>query len=192
VAVGSTIVLVRHAETVYNVRGLVSGDPNNDACVLSVSGEQQARSLARELSAQPFDLCVTSLFVRTRQTADLVLAGRDVARLELPDLNELAVGAFEGMSVQEFDAWVGTNGGSSAVPPGGESWEQALVRWRRAYEAIAARPEERVLVVAHQTPLAVLFRALDADHLSGGSVRNATPYHVRRDELRRALPRVRL
>jgi broad specificity phosphatase PhoE len=187
-----TIVLVRHAETVYNVRGLVSGDPDNSACVLSVSGEQQARSLARELSAVAFDLCVTSAFVRTRQTADLVFAGRDVPRLELPDLNELAVGEFEGMSVRDFDAWVETNGGSGAVPPGGESWEQALIRWGRAYAAIAVRPEERLLVVAHQTPLAVLFRALGTDHLSGGSIRNATPYPVARDELLTAIPRLRL
>ena len=51
---------MRHAETVYNVRGLVSGDPGNSACVLSDSGVEQARSLACELVAVPFDLCLTS------------------------------------------------------------------------------------------------------------------------------------
>jgi len=183
---------VRHAETVYNVNGLVSGDPGNSACVLSGSGVRQARSLARVLATVPFDLCVTSEFVRTRETADLVLDGRNVGRLEVPELNELAVGEFEGMSVGEFDAWVETHGGFAAVPPGGESWEQALVRWRRAYEVIAARPEERVLVIAHQTPLAALFRALDSDYETGAVIRHAVPYPVRREELLQAIPLLRL
>lgn len=184
--------LVRHAETVYNIHGLVSGDPGNSACVLSRAGVRQARSLARNLATVPFDLCVTSEFVRTRETADLVLGGRTVGRLELPELNELAVGDFEGMPVGEFDAWMATHGGFAAVPPGGESWEQALVRWRRAYEVIAARPEERVLVIAHQTPLAVLFRALDTDYETGGMIRHAIPYPVRREELMKAIPLLRL
>lgn len=126
------------------------------------------------------------------ETADFVLGGRNVGRLELPELNELAVGDFEGMPVGEFDAWMATHGGFAAVPPGGESWEQALVRWRRAYEVIAARPEERVLVIAHQTPLAVLFRALDTDYETGGMIRHAIPYPVRREELMKAIPLLRL
>ena len=182
---------MRHAETVYNVHRLVSGDPGNSACVLSGSGVRQARSLARKLSTTPFDLCVTSEFVRTRQTADLVLGGRNVERLELPELNELAVGEFEGMPVSDFDTWVETLGGFDAVPPGGESWVQALVRWRRAYEVIAARPEKRILVIAHQTPLAVLFRALDTDRQDGGSVGHAIPYPVTRGELVKAIPLLR-
>jgi broad specificity phosphatase PhoE len=182
----------RHAETVYNINGLVSGDPGNGACVLSGSGVRQARSLARDLATAQLDLCVTSEFVRTRETADLVLGRRNVGRLELPELNELAVGEFEGMPAGEFDAWMGTHGGFAAVPPGGESWEQALVRWRRAYDVIAARPEERVLVIAHQTPLAVLFRALDTDYETGGIICHAVPYPVRREELLKAIPLLRL
>jgi len=186
------IVFVRHAETVYNVRGLVSGDPGNRACVLSERGEEQAGALGRELSAVPFDLCVTSGFIRARQTADLVLAGREVPRLELADLNEVAVGELEGMPVAEFEAWLESNGALAAVPPGGESLVQALARWRCAYETIAARPEERMLVVAHQTPLAVLFRALAFESQADGIVRNAAPYPVTRTALVEAIAQLRL
>jgi probable phosphoglycerate mutase len=134
---------------------------------------------------------MTSEFARTRQTADLVLGGRNVHRLELPELNELAVGEFERMPVSDFDSWIETHGGLDAVPPGGESWEHALVRWRRAYEVIAARPEERILVIAHKTPLTVLFRALDTDPHDGSSVEYAIPYPVTRGELVKAIPLLR-
>lgn len=80
--------VARHAESVFNVRGVLNGNPAVPG-PLTRKGKQQARRLGRDLANEPVDLCVTTDFPRTQQTADLALDGRDIPRLVLPLLNEV-------------------------------------------------------------------------------------------------------
>ena len=88
------LILARHAESVFNVRGVLNGNPRN-AGGLSARGVAQAELLSDLLAEVDIDLCVTTDFDRTRETADIVLRDRDVPRLIVPELNDPPCGRFE-------------------------------------------------------------------------------------------------
>ena len=66
--------MARHAESVFNVRGVLNGDPAVPGG-LTDNGREQARWLGERLKNERIDLCVTTEFERTRETADIALAG---------------------------------------------------------------------------------------------------------------------
>src|ERR671932_620919 len=62
-------ILARHGESEVLLAGLVSGDPAEPSGLTS-AGREQARRLGELVAGEPIDLCVTSEFARTRETAD--------------------------------------------------------------------------------------------------------------------------
>ena len=133
------VILARHGESELSVVGAVSGDPAV-ACGLTHTGEEQARRLGKQLADVKIDLCVTSEFERVRQTADLALAGRDVPRLDLADLNDVRFGRFEGGTLADYRVWAAANDPTVEAPGGGESRSATVARYVRAYRTILARP----------------------------------------------------
>ena len=100
-----SVILARHGESVFSARQLVNGDVGVSG-PLTERGEEEARALGRAIADDSIDLCVTSEFERTRQTADLALEGRHVPRLVVPDLNDPRYGRFEGGALDAEDvAW---------------------------------------------------------------------------------------
>jgi broad specificity phosphatase PhoE len=180
-------ILARHGESVFSARGLVNGDVAV-ACPLTPTGEEEARRLGEALAGESIDLCVTSEFERTRQTADLALAGRDVPRLVVPGLNDPRYGGFEGGPLADYRAWAHSHGSGDA-PPGGESRSELVERYARGFRTVLERPEEKVLVVAHSLPIAYV--------LAGGVpgrvvplVEHATAYRLPAVEVQAAVERL--
>ncbi len=152
-------ILVRHGESVFSERGLATGKVGV-RCPLSERGVAQARALAGELAREEIDLCVTSELERTRQTADIVLAGRRVRRMVLAELNDPLYGCYEGGPLDAYLAWAVAND-SAADPPGGGERRQAIVaRYATAFRTILERPEPVILVVTHSLPIAYVKMAL--------------------------------
>src|SRR5438105_1015088 len=110
------ILLARHAESEYSLRGAMNGDPAV-AVALTQAGREQALRLGDLLADEPLELCATSEFARTCETADAALAGRDVPRLVLPELNDIRVGSFEGGRLDDYRAWARAHD-PEAEPPG--------------------------------------------------------------------------
>jgi broad specificity phosphatase PhoE len=154
------VILARHGESELSVVGTVNGDPAV-ACALTPTGEEQARRLGERLSEIEIDLCATSEFERAWQTADLALAGRDVPRLVMPELNDVRFGEFEGRTLADYRGWAAANEPTTEAPGGGESRAATVARYVRAYKAILARPEQTVLVVAHGLPIRYVLNALE-------------------------------
>jgi broad specificity phosphatase PhoE len=152
------VLLARHAESEFSTRGLTNGDPSV-VCGLTAEGRAQARRLGELLADTELDLCVTSEFERTHETADLALAGRDVPRLVLPGLNDIRFGEFEGGPLRDYRAWARRHGPTNPVPGGGESRVETVRRYVESYRRILERPERTILVVAHGLPVRY---ALDA------------------------------
>ncbi len=153
------VILARHGESELSVVGTVNGDPAA-ACALTAAGREQARRLGELLADNELDLCVTSEFQRARETADLALAGRDVPRLVLAELNDVRFGRFEGGTLASYREWAAANSPTVEAPGGGESRTGTVARYVRAYRTILARPERTILVVAHGLPIRYVLNAL--------------------------------
>jgi broad specificity phosphatase PhoE len=184
------VVLARHGESERSVEGLTNGDPRIP-CALTAAGREEARRLGAELADDPIDLCVTSEFERVLQTADLALAGRDIPRLGLADLNDIRFGEFEGRPLTEYRAWAHAHGPEDVVP-GGESRAETVARYVRAFRAILARREATVLVVAHGLPVRYVLDALEGRNPAAAvaQVPYAEPFRLTATELAAAAGRL--
>jgi broad specificity phosphatase PhoE len=172
-----TFLLARHGESRFNVAGLVNADPALDTGLSSL-GESQARQLGRQLAALEIDLVVTSRFPRAQQTARLALEPRDVPHVVLAELDDVKVGRLEGQTLADYRAWKHGRPRSEAFP-GGESLDDAAVRYADAYRSLVARTEQVTLVVCHEIPVRYAVNAaLGSEELDAPvhDVPNATPY----------------
>jgi broad specificity phosphatase PhoE len=185
------VILARHGESELSVVGTVNGDPAV-ACALTATGEEQARSLGERLAEVEIDLCVTSEFERAQGTAEIALAGRDVPRMVLPDLNDVRFGRFEGGTLADYRAWAAENEPTTEAPGGGESRSGTVARYVRAYRTILARPERTILVVAHGLPIRYVLNALEETNPAPlvEQVAYAEPYTLQRRELTLAVERL--
>ena len=152
-------ILARHGESELSCRGLTNGDPRV-ACPLTARGREEAGRLGELLATEPIDLCVTSEFERTRETADLALEGRSVPRLVLPGLNDIRFGEFEGRALTDYRTWAHEHTPADEAPGGGESRVETIRRYVDAYRTILDRPERTILVVAHGLPVRYVLDAV--------------------------------
>ena len=166
----------------------MNGDPSV-SCPLSERGREEALALGRALGDERIDLCVTSEFERTHETADLALADRHVPRFVLPDLNDPNYGSFEGGLLDDYRAWAGAHR-SDEAPPGGETRQQIVARYARGLEIVLARPEETILVVAHSLPVAYVLGGGDIAPVVS-LVGHAEPHRLRAEELAERVERMR-
>jgi broad specificity phosphatase PhoE len=183
------LILARHGESEYSSRGLLNGDRARPVG-LTGRGEEEARTLGRELADVPLDLAVHSGFPRTRATLELVLAGREVAVLEVPRLADPRAGAFEGLTLDEYRAWAWHAGSQEEAPGGGESRVAVVQRYVAAYRALLAHPERTILAVVHALPIAYLLLARDGEPPRPRvdlRVEYARPHPFTRAELERSL-----
>jgi broad specificity phosphatase PhoE len=181
------VILARHAESEFSVRGLVNGDPARPGA-LTERGREQARRLAEQMSRDPVELCVVTEFGRTQETADLALAGRDVPRLVVPELNDIRFGEFEGTTLEEYRGWAGETAPDVPVR-NGESRAEAAARFVRGFGLVLARREQTVLVVTHGLPIRYVLDARDGRTPTPQveQVALAEPFRVRGAELEAAL-----
>jgi broad specificity phosphatase PhoE len=181
------LVLARHGQSEYSLRGLLNGDPTAGVG-LTERGEEEALRLGQELATEPLDLAVHSGFPRTRAT--LALAGREVPVLEEPRLADPHAGSFEGRTLDEYRAWAWSESSHAEAPGGGESRLGIAERYAAAYRALLDRPERTILAVIHALPIAYLLLALDGEPPRPRvdlRVEHALPYPFTHVELERAL-----
>jgi 2,3-bisphosphoglycerate-dependent phosphoglycerate mutase len=150
------LIVARHGESDYSARGLLNGDPGR-RCPLTPSGRVQAQRLGTLLRVEPIDLCVTSAFERTKETAEIALAGRrTIPRLVVPELNDHPAGKFEGMEIAEYIAWAHTSPSREPIPGAAESRLDALRRFARGYRMLLERPEPTIVAILHSLPISYL------------------------------------
>ena len=128
---------------------------------------------------------MTSEFQRARETAEIALEGRNVARLVDGRLNDPLLGRYEGVYIEEYRVWASGVPSSAAPEDGGESRLAIVERYTRAFRDLLARPEETILVVCHSLPVSY---ALGAREGTPPGVRvplaeHAVPYAFTAEEL---------
>ena len=185
-------VFARHGQSLFNVDQIVNGDPELDRG-LSEQGIEEAERLAGQLAALPLDLVAVSPFPRALQTANIALAGRDVPHLVDDDLGDVRIGELEGQTLEAYRAAPAHTNRKERFP-GGESLDEAALRFADAFERLLTRDEPATLVVCHEFPVRYLVNAAGgSDELDGPLhyVANAAPYLFDEATLRRAVERIR-
>jgi broad specificity phosphatase PhoE len=180
-------VFARHGESVLNIERRMNGDPSVEVA-LTEEGRSQAHKLGVEIANIEFDLCVHTRFARTRETAEIALAGREVPFAVEPLLDDIDVGDFEGEKLETYRAWKHSH--AREVPfPGGESLDDAALRYAQAFRNLLALPHDTVLVSTHEIPIRyALNGASGSDSLDGPAheVENAVAYLFDDEALARA------
>jgi broad specificity phosphatase PhoE len=184
--------IVRHGQSLFNVDDVVNGDPTLDRG-LSEQGIEEAERLAGQIAGVPLDLVAVSPFPRALQTANIALVGREVPHLVEDNLGDVRIGELEGAPLETYRETPAHSNRKERFP-GGESLDEAALRYADVCERLLARGEETILVVCHEIPVRYLVNgAAGSDTLDGPLhyVANATPYLFDESSLRRAVERIR-
>ena len=180
-------VLARHAQSTLNLEQRVTGDPDLDV-PLTGQGKEEARLLGVQLANLPLDVCLHTRFPRTRLTAEIVVAGRDVHIETEPLFDDVAIGDLEGSAVADYRAWKARHARNEPFP-GGESLDEAADRYALAYRRLLETNHSSMLVVCHEIPIRyALNGAAGSDSLDGPihELPNAVPFCFDEDALERA------
>jgi 2,3-bisphosphoglycerate-dependent phosphoglycerate mutase len=184
--------VARHGQSLFNVDKVVNGDPALDRG-LSEQGIEEAERLAGQLAGLPVDLVAVSPFHRALQTANIALAGREVPHLLDEELGDVRIGELEGKSLDAYRAAPAHSNRKERFP-GGESLDEAALRYASAFGRLLARAEPATLVVCHEIPVRYLANAAGGSGELNGPLKfvaNATPYLFDETSLGRAVERIR-
>lgn len=86
--------IMRHGRTDWNDRHKLQGRTD---IPLNAEGRRMAENAAEEYRSVPLDVCWCSPLIRARETAEILLRGRDVPILTDDRLLELSFGSYEGL-----------------------------------------------------------------------------------------------
>jgi broad specificity phosphatase PhoE len=139
---------------------------------LTDEGVQQAQLMHDFLARVPIDLGVHTGLTRTRQTVELVLAGRDVRVEAISELRELQAGSMAQLSDERIDAEFTYGFERAAAPeagfPGGERFADFQARIVPAFEALLLRADwTTALVVGHGGTNAMILAWVTRGGLAG-------------------------
>ena len=155
----TTILLVRHGETDWNLEHRVQGHTDRP---LNETGREQANALAELLADEPLDAIYSSDLARARQTAAAIAARHGLEVIELRELREKDFGTWEGLTGAEIQARF------PDAKPGswgdGESSDDVSERVLAVLERIAAaHVDGHIVVVTHSGPMRAALRGGAAD-----------------------------
>ncbi|ALO47060.1 histidine phosphatase family protein [Pseudohongiella spirulinae] len=162
--------LIRHGETNWNRERRAQGQQES---ILTDTGRQQALQLGQRMTDTPLEAVFVSSSQRTRQTAELAFADRNLEIEHCDLLREIHMGPWEGQlyvdiqsaEPEQFHAfWHAPEKFSLA---GAETFEQiqqrALQRFRHILESSAA---DNIAIVSHGIWIKSLLCALEPRPLS--------------------------
>jgi|SRR3989344_2511401 len=168
------ITIVRHGQTLENVRNICQGQaPGN----LTLKGKLQALHVANNLKQEKFEIILSSDLKRAKDTTKEILKVHKKTRvIYTKELRELKKGIFEKKSAKVFDSerkkaekelW-------QFKPKNGESWNDGYKRAKKFYRFLLKNCcNKNVLIVSHSTFIGILISAIMGIH-----VKNALPFEA--------------
>lgn len=157
---GTTLVLVRHAETTWGAQGRFAGRQD---IPLSNRGRSQLGPLAERIAPLGPDLVLSSPLSRCRQTAAAIAAPIGLPVQVDDGLVDGRLGVWSGHGAAEiarrwpteFAAW---RSDVDATPPDGESFSQIRDRMTAAaHRLVQAHRGKTLVLVSHAAPSKMLF-----------------------------------
>jgi broad specificity phosphatase PhoE len=157
----TTLLLARHGETDWNRARRWQGHADRP---LTKRGRAQAEELAERLANVALDAVYSSDLRRARETAEAVARAQELGVVQLPELREVDVGSWEGLTRAEaetrfpdgFRRWLAGGTGWDD----GESYGEMSARVLDAVDGIAREHEGgRILIVSHGGPIRAIHGA---------------------------------
>lgn len=157
---GNTYFAMRHGEGDHNIARICSSDPH-DPYHLTENGKEQIKKSAEILKDKKIDIVVVSPFIRTRETADIIMKELELSGDQLivdDSIRELIWGDFHGKQFDEFLEYKNSkNPAFDEKLSGGESNQDAkkrigdcLYRYEKEYK------NKNILFVSHGIMLEVV------------------------------------
>lgn len=157
----TTILIARHGQSDWNQERRWQGHADRP---LTERGREQTQALAARLAHIELDAVYSSDLRRARDTAAVVAESQDLKLRELPELREVDVGSWSGLTRAEAE---------ERFPEGFMRWRDGYPGWKdgETYEAMTDRVLEavdriaaeheggRVLVVSHGGPIRAMHAA---------------------------------
>lgn len=184
-----TFYIIRHGETDLNKAGIVQGRGMDTD--LNETGRKQGESFYRAYKNIPFNKIYTSVLKRTHQTVKGFIDS-GIAWQQLPGLDEMAWGDYEGKAVSEetrgrfkkiMQSW--KDGDLDVRFENGESPNEVQTRQKEALQEIMSHPEEgTVLICMHGRAMRLLLCLLSdlpLTKMDNYPHRNTTLYRVNFD-----------
>ncbi|MES2059854.1 MAG: histidine phosphatase family protein [Patescibacteria group bacterium] len=144
---------VRHGETDYNKRGIITGrfdEPLNE------EGLGQAKEAASRIPKEDFDVMFRSSLIRAKQTADIINEKLALPIIVTDQITERDFGSLVGKTWDEISAEVGFDARQidkeqkyDYRPFGGESAEEVWERLSNFIEDAKAGKYKKPLVICH-------------------------------------------
>ncbi|MGE5396395.1 MAG: histidine phosphatase family protein, partial [Chitinophagales bacterium] len=134
----------------------------------------EARMVSDRLKDEKIDAIYASALIRARETAEIIARPHGLPVKEVPDLNEMNFGEWEGLSADEIVATFGEEGyrtwqqsPGEAVIPNGENYAEFADRIEKGIKSIVeAHQNETVLIVTHGGAIMALGCRLNGEELS--------------------------
>ncbi len=168
----TTITLIRHGETEWNLSGRWQGHADSP---LSKRGVAQAQALGERIKKEKFDFYYSSDLRRAIHTSELVGGPSGMIAEPFPKLRERDLGVLEALNTDEMierypEVYASfRKDGPDYQVPEGESFRQFYIRCADAIEKIAEKhPGSKIALVTHGGVLGAVFRyilklSLDAE-----------------------------
>lgn len=165
-----TIYLIRHGQTDYNLKGIVQGSGIDSD--LNETGKKQAQLFYDAYGHIAFDHIYTSELKRTHQSvAPFINEGKQWS--QLPELNEINWGVFEGLEstpasreafMEIVSSW--RNGQLDKPIEGGESPLTMFNRQQKGWEKIQQSNHSTILICMHGRAMRSFLSLILSTHLS--------------------------
>lgn len=159
--------LLRHGESLKNVKGIGSSWPEKVPMPLTKKGKKEVEKAAREAKKKKIDFIFASDILRARQTAEIV--GKKLGMKPILDkrLREIGLGVLNGKPISQFGAFLNKGEELSSLEHykrrfksavlGGETYKKVEARLADFIRKVEKKYKgKNILLVSHQRPLTLL------------------------------------
>ena len=153
------LILVRHGETIHNLKGIIQGQYDS---ILSDTGREQAKKVAKRLKDEKIDLIFSSDLQRAHITAKEINKFHDIEIILDKRLREQGRGIYENKKrgplleeIKRLDIEY-----REFKPKGGESWYDLQQRTYEFFEELKKLKIDNILVTFHGGPMTAIILKL--------------------------------
>ena len=162
---GNKYFVMRHGEAESNFKNGIICCNVDDKDSLTDLGKKQVIESLKLLKDKKIDLIISSDFLRTRETAEVVKKEMNTREEIFFDkrLREFNVGEFEGKTWKEYDDIASGRYNYTYAAKGGESWKQIRKRvLSLVYEVEEKYKDKSILIISHAAPMRAIFAGVES------------------------------